>query len=477
MRRNWSSTRCRSRLRRFNSLLPDIIIDRQSCMHRILPALVLLLAGLGTAAAQAPWPSTAGARFLIDSPLEPVDDLTGQCRPPRADVCDYGQAIHRDECSVEDVRELGVFGTSQYFLVHARRARLLEQGTGEEPYTCASDELALVEMPEPGRARVVWEDATEREYVGYSSARSVSTAAGKTILSLLYCFNGTGGCSEGLLLWNGRHWMPLVRDQSWEWLLSAIPDGYTRHKSPAMDLGRLTHEWHLAGPTDPNCCPTGRAYLELALMRDALAVTGYRIVTHEEETAVRRLMERKASELHPSLPPEPLAGWLRRIAPRSTVMRWELSDCGEQTGDPSRDGDRVIPTCVDIHLQVPSRDREGSLQFDAAEGTFRFAALWSSSGEFQREVDPPSELANRLGAPIALAPLGCPEGTTGRERPSYAGLFEWCEDGEGEKHGPARSWFSTAVYLMERGVWRHGVKAGPWIECDRFERCARLDYE
>ena len=448
-------------------------------MMRILAGIALVLGVPGTVAAQSDelfWPSTAGAQFLIDSPLESADDMTGRCRPRRPDVCDYGPPVEPDDCSVKAVKELGVFGTSQYFLVHAQRKRSLEQEASQEPYSCESDELALVEMPEPGRARVVWEDATEREYVGYSSARSVSTADGKSILSLLYCFNGTGGCNEGQLFWNQQRWVRLIHDASWDWLASAIPDGFVRHRSPAMDLGNLTHEWHLAGPRDPNCCPTGRAYLDLAVIRDALAVAGYRIVTYEDETAVRRLMERKAVELHPSLPPEPLADWLRRISPRSTVMRWELSDCGEEKGDPSRDADRPVPACVDIHLHVPAREREGTLQFSVSDGAFRSASLWSPSGALDRDVDAPSALANRLREPIALEPLNCPEHTFRREQPSYAGLFEWCEDSDGRKQGPARSWFSTGVYLMEQGVWRNDVKTGSWIECDRFERCARRDH-
>lgn len=449
-------------------------------MMRLLAGFVLVLAAPATVVAQTgeqPWPSTAGARFLIESPLESANDLAGECRPRRPDVCDYGQPVQPDQCSVEGVTELGVLGTSQYLLVHARRTRLLDEPAGGEPYACESDELALVEISEPGRGRVVWEDATEREYVGYSSARSVSTANGETMLTLLYCFNGTGGCNEGQLLWNGGQWVPLIRDASWDWLASAIPDGYVRHKSPRIDLGNLTHEWHLAGPGDANCCPTGRAYLELALVRSALAVVGYRIVTYEAETQVRRLMERTAAELHPSLPPEPLADWLRRVAPRSTVMRWELSDCGEQTGDPARDANRSLPACVGIHLKVAARDREAYLQFFADDGAFRSASLWSSSGELEREVDPPSELANLLRAPIALTPLTCPEGTTLRERPENAGLFEWCEDSDGRKQGPARSWFSTGVYLMERGAWRGDARTGAWIECDRFERCAHRNYE
>lgn len=444
-------------------------------MQRALIALTVTLPAISAlAGVSADWPSTAGARFRIDAPLQSVDALTRDCRPRRKGVCEGGGATE-ERCRIEEVRELGVFGDTQHLLVRSRRERSFA-GQGEtEPYTCASEELALLEMPEPGRARVIWEDATEPEFVSLGSSRLVSTADGRSILSLLYCLSGTGGCAEGLLLWNGRHWMPLMRDASWEWPISLLPKGHVPHKSPRLDLARMTHEWHIAGPRDANCCPSGRAYLELALDPEALALTGYRIFTHEADAAVERLRTRSGSELHPSLPAEPLADWLRRTVPGSSVVRWERNDCGEASGDPARDEGRELPGCVSVHVQAFARDREVVLLFDATDGAFRFATARSPGGRLRSGLEHPGDLTRLLGEPILLEPIRCPEGSVRRERPSQAGLFEWCEDAAGRRQGPARSWFSTGLYLMERGQWRDGAPAGLWIECDRFERCRRRD--
>jgi len=446
-------------------------------MRRSRRLAVALLSVSGAAAAGDPadWPSTAGARFRIDAPLEAVEALTARCQPRREDVCS-GHAAREERCVVQDVRELGALGSAQYLLVRARRERDFEGEHGGESYICASEEVALLEMPEPGRARVIWDDATDPEYVSLGSSRMVSFADGRSVLSLLYCLSGTGGCSEGHLLWNGRHWMPLARDASWEWPVTLLPPGYAPHKSPRLDLAGMTHEWHLAGPGDPNCCPSGQAYLELALARDALAVTSSRIFIHEPDAAVERLIRRSASELDPSLPAEPFSDWLRRVVPRSSVVRFERNDCGEATGDPARDAGRALPSCVEAHVQAFARDREVRMLFDAEAGSFRFGTPGSLSGRLVGKLERPSDLPRLLGEPLELNPLACPEGSAPRERPSNAGLFEWCEDEAGRRQGPVRSWFSKGLYLMERGHWRDGEKSGPWIECDRFERCRRSEH-
>ena len=40
--------------------------------------------------------------------------------------------------------------------------------------------------------------------------------------------------------------------------------------------------------------------------------------------------------------------WLQKIAGKKSKIRWELNDCGEQTGVPSIDSLRDIPMCVGV---------------------------------------------------------------------------------------------------------------------------------
>jgi len=91
-------------------------------------------------------------------------------------------------------------------------------------------------------------------------------------------------------------------------------------------------------------------------------------------------------------------------------------------------------------------------------------------------VDGLAELPRLLTTPMRLRPLACPGGTASKLKVNNAGLREWCEDAEGRRQGPYRSWFSTGLYLMERGQYRNGAKTGEWIECSRFEICEFKDY-
>jgi hypothetical protein len=54
------------------------------------------------------------------------------------------------------------------------------------------------------------------------------------------------------------------------------------------------------------------------------------------------------SRLDSTLPRIALAEWLRQFVADSANLAWEVNDCGEQTGDPSVDTLRDIPTCVSV---------------------------------------------------------------------------------------------------------------------------------
>ncbi len=92
------------------------------------------------------------------------------------------------------------------------------------------------------------------------------------------------------------------------------------------------------------------------------------------------------------------------------------------------------------------------------------------------EFDSLEALPNLVKRAMRPFPLDCPADAQLKLRESYAGLFEWCEDADGFRQGPARTWFSTGIYLMNRGQYADGDKTGQWIECNRFERCAVNTY-
>lgn len=223
-----------------------------------------------------PW-APAGT-FVTAGPSYGLDDATSQCRPPPPDICTYDYPLLDKACTVADVAKLGRFGSDRYLTIRYLRSRTFDDSEAHEPFICKADEIYLVAVAPDGQARTVWRDASEREFVFISSVKHVSLADGKTILAILYCLNGTGGCTQGMLIWDGERWKKLAYDASWDAVYRNLPAGYRPHKSPEIDLANLTWEQHLAYETDANCCPSGKILFKLAIVDDKLSVTSYQIV-------------------------------------------------------------------------------------------------------------------------------------------------------------------------------------------------------
>jgi hypothetical protein len=195
-------------------------------------------------------------------------------------------------------------------------------------------------------------------------------------------------------------------------------------------------------------------------------VEHHRVVTVRDR--IQWLKTTKARDLDGALPADLFEDWLAANLPKAAAVGWKLHDCGEQEQQP--------PSCVGIEIDVPSRARRLSLTFKGERPRLHAGAMTSSDSDTTTSITRLGDLPRHLRTPLTLRPITCPEGTAAKSQPSDAGLHEWCE-GTHERHGPARSWFSTGRYLMETGVYRHGKKTGRWIECDRFERCAERSYD
>lgn len=451
--------------------------------YPLVRALTLLFASLCLAAYTTddsrPW-HTPGA-FFEDRPLQPIESLTSKCPVYRQEkgACIYSYPILEKHCETVETHELGVLGGSQYLLMQTLQSVICDEGQGDT-YTCGADEAVLIEMPHEGgkrgKGRLVWHDATEREFYFISEVRAHSTPDGKVILDILYCMNGTGGCAQGLLLWTARDgWQRLVRDDSWEPPYERLPAGYRPHKSPAIDFGNMTWEQHLAGPLDPNCCPTGRVEFDLALVDDKLAVRSFDISVPPSEVISQGrkfVAARHASEFDPALPDKSFEEWLRGLLPKDVELIYSLKDCGERTADPGQD----VAQCLRLEAEIISRARTVGLLFHQADLAFRSGTVISHESDEVIGLAQLSALEDALVKPFQPGPLDCPEGTTRKRRKEYAGLSEWCEDNEGQKHGPYRSWFSTGIYLMAKGRYANNEKTGAWIECSRFEHCHSKRY-
>jgi hypothetical protein len=131
--------------------------------------------------------------FATDGALQSADDLTQHCPAPSKEACAYNYPVLHQSCTVRETKELGRFGEDQYLAISYLRSITFDEGAGRDPYTCTADEIVLAALPGAGRARIVWRDATEREFVFISSTKLYGLPDGGSILSILYCMNGTGG--------------------------------------------------------------------------------------------------------------------------------------------------------------------------------------------------------------------------------------------------------------------------------------------
>ena len=337
----------------------------------------------------------------------------------------------------------------------------------------------LVALPGGRRARILWRDATEREFVFISSIKLYSTPSGQSIISILYCMNGTGGCTQGMMIWMGEAWQKLEWDESSGRVYRDLPGGYRQHKSPEINLGKLTWEQHLAHQSDANCCPSGRIYFGLAIIDNKLAVKSHKIVVPEleaTEETVERLMVMKASDFDELLPLKAFEAWFYDLFPKGTGFLFEMTDCGPQGKNLEPSEDQLQTTCLVVDANIVSRNRNLRLLFDRESLAFRGGTIFSPDLESVLDVAFLSDLPPLLRKAMRVWPLQCPPGTALKVKEEYAGLYEWCEDGEGRKQGPYRSWFSTGIYLMDKGKYKDDAKTGEWTECNRFETCMYKNY-
>ncbi len=173
-----------------------------------------------------------------------------------------------------------------------------------------------------------------------------------------------------------------------------------------------------------------------------------------------------AEKLDPALPGLAFGDWLRGLLPLGVVPVYRTRPCTRGDGE-----------CLIIEAEIVSRARTLRLDFDSENLRFRGGELDAPDAKHALEVERLTELPDRLTDPIRLEPVQCPDGAHAKLRETYAGIRVWCENAAGQRHGPARSWFSTGRYLMSRGRYENNERTGEWIECSRFEHCRVRHYD
>jgi hypothetical protein len=229
---------------------------------------------LGLLPAQAAVPETRAQHDCLDLPVPPPNDrLQGP----------HGDTLIDARC---EVVEYGPVPTAPPARWTAARYRWTSRFTAEDASrgpaardTVAEEEVVLFDASQPAQTRAVWHARFETG--DFAIWRSITPEIaprgnGTTLLSVMSCVNGTGGCGQEFLQ---RHrdgrWFP-VR-QAWFDQLPAGFLGRIRH-GVRIDPKTLRGEAGFYGDRDPNCCPSQLLVVELALQGDALVLRRHSVV-------------------------------------------------------------------------------------------------------------------------------------------------------------------------------------------------------
>jgi hypothetical protein len=89
--------------------------------------------------------------------------------------------------------------------------------------------------------------------------------------------------------------------------------------------------------------------------------------TATEKRAIQIVQRLSAARLQPGLPKQAFADWLSGAVGAGAKIRWEVNDCGEQSGNPDVDRGRDFPMCVGAAATLP---RGQTVVVEVVVGTF-----------------------------------------------------------------------------------------------------------
>lgn len=218
--------------------------------------------------------AAAGAqKECIVLPVQPANDrLQGP----------HGDSLVSTHCEVTAYQVLGR-PLTRWIIAHYRWTSLFtpeDRTRGSDARdTVTEEEAVLFEAPAPGQVRPVWHGRIETGE--YGVWRSITpevapTSQGTTLLSVMTCVNGTGGCSQEFLQ---RHTDGRWYEVRQEWLdqLPSGSIGRIRH-GIRIDPQSLRGEAGFYGGADANCCPSQRLLVDLALRGDYLVLLRQTVV-------------------------------------------------------------------------------------------------------------------------------------------------------------------------------------------------------
>jgi hypothetical protein len=211
--------------------------------------------------------SAKAAKDCVELPVAPADDrLQGP----------HGDRLIRTSCEVVEFHPAARWATALYRWNSVFTAEDSRRGPDARD-TAQEDEAVVFDSPAPGMLRPVWHARIDTGPFGVyrSVTPEIASIQGSTLLSVMLCVNGTGGCGQDFLVrGSGGKWQD-VRQQ---WL-KQLPAGYSgriRHGT-RIEPRTLKGEAGFYADGDANCCPSQVLKLDLALKGDALVLAGHHV--------------------------------------------------------------------------------------------------------------------------------------------------------------------------------------------------------
>jgi hypothetical protein len=217
--------------------------------------------------------ATRARQRCLALPVEPPGDgLQGP----------HGDSLITSHCDVVRYAPSDSTSSSRWFTATYRWISLFTaEDTARGPAardTVSQEETVLLTASEPGKVRPVWHARFETgDYAVWRSITpEIGTPGGITLLSVMSCVNGTGGCSQEFLRRESTgQWGPVW--QVWPDQLPKGLNGRINH-GVHIDVHTLRGSGGLYGSRDPNCCPSEELRVELRVKSDSLVLQHYSVV-------------------------------------------------------------------------------------------------------------------------------------------------------------------------------------------------------
>ena len=182
----------------------------------------------------------------------------------------HGDILLSTRCEIFSYQSVGEWTIARYRWTSQFTP---EDASGGARDTIIEEEEVLLRESVVRQVQPVWHERFETgAYAVWRSVTPEITEAtqGTTLLSVMHCLNGTGGCGQEFLArHSGGRWAAVKQD----WL-DQLPPGFAgriRHGA-RIDPKTLGGEAGFYNDRDPNCCPSERLVFRLALRGDALVL-------------------------------------------------------------------------------------------------------------------------------------------------------------------------------------------------------------